>query len=119
MPKKTNKTTQAQAQLPIPRELRTSPAWAIINRVKDPEINQGVVDLGLIYNIEINKEKTATITMTLTSLACPYGPMLIREIEDAARRIKGVKKAQTKVVWSPVWTQKMIDPDLREMLFGI
>lgn len=111
MPKKT--------KLPVPPELRTDPAWAIINRVKDPEINQGVVDLGLIYNIEIDKEKTATVTMTLTSLACPYGPMLIREVEDAARRVKGVKNARTKVVWSPVWTQEMIDPDLREMLFGI
>lgn len=106
-------------QYPVPKEERTQPHWKEINKVIDPEIGFGVVDIGLIYDVEIDKKKTATIKMTLTSPACPVGPMLVMQVEEAALRVPEIEKAHVEITWDPVWTQKRMDPEILEMLMGI
>lgn len=81
----------------------------------DPEIGIGVVDLGLIYDVEINNSR-ATVTMTLTSMGCPVGPSIIHQVEDAAKEIPGVTEAVVNLVWEPAWTPDRINPDVRSML---
>jgi len=66
--------------LPIPKEQRTQPYWELLNTVLDPELGIGVVDLGLIYDIEM-KDDHMVVTMTLTSMSCPVGPSLIRSVQ--------------------------------------
>lgn len=100
---------------PVPPEQRTEKYWALLNGVIDPEIGIGVVDLGLIYNVEINNGH-ATVTMTLTSMGCPVGPSIIHEIEDAAKEIAGVEDAAVNLVWEPIWTPDKINPDVRAVL---
>lgn len=104
---------------PTPREKRTEQYWKELNKVIDPEMGLGLVDIGLIYNVDIDKDGLAQVHMTLTSPACPVGPQLIKQVEDRMRIYEGVKKVDIEVVWDPPWQQDMIDPDIRDLLFGI
>ncbi|MBI5754266.1 metal-sulfur cluster assembly factor [Candidatus Peregrinibacteria bacterium] len=103
--------------LPVPRELRVEPYWQELNKVIDPEINLGVVDLGLIYDVQIKAGK-CKITMSLTTPACPYAPALLKQIEDRMRLYKDIKSVELKIVWDPVWSQDFIDPDIRDLMLG-
>lgn len=104
-------------QFPVHRELRVEPYWQELNKVIDPEINLGVVDLGLIYDIEIKNGK-CKITMSLTTPACPYAPTLLKQIEDRMRLYKDVKSVKINIVWDPVWSQDFIDQDIRDLMLG-
>jgi metal-sulfur cluster biosynthetic enzyme len=101
--------------VPVPREQRTQNYWSLFNTVIDPEIGIGVVDLGLIYAVNIENER-ATIIMTLTSMGCPVGPSITRQIEDTAKEIPGIKEVTVNLVWDPIWTPDRINPDVRSML---
>ncbi len=74
-----------------------------IKPIEDPEINIGVVDLGLIYDVAIFDGKNIEITMTLTTPACPYGPILVSKVEEAIKSIEGVEKVTIYTVWDPPW----------------
>ena len=102
--------------LPIPKEQRTQPYWALLNTVLDPELGIGVVDLGLIYDIE-EKSGHITVTMTLTSMGCPVGPSLMRSVQTEMERYLGEEEVTVNLVWEPVWSRQLIDPDVRAMLF--
>ena len=104
-----------QKTFPVPKENRTEKYWGLLNTVIDPELGIGVVDLGLVYNVDI-KNNLATINMTLTSMGCPVGPSIIHQIEGVAKEIPGVEKVAVNLVWEPVWTPERINPDVRVML---
>ncbi len=57
--------------------------------------------------------------MTLTSPACPVGPVLMQQVEDRLRLYNDVHSVETELVWDPAWTQDLIDPDIRELMFGL
>jgi metal-sulfur cluster biosynthetic enzyme len=103
---------------PVPKENRKGPYWKKINEIIDPELNIGLVDLGLIYDIQIDKEGNAVVLMTLTSPSCPVGPMLIQQVQDTLRLFPEIDEIEIKVVWDPIWNQEMIDPDIKELMFG-
>lgn len=115
--KKTITKSATTRPLPVPKELRVEPYWQELNKVIDPEINLGVVDLGLIYDIQLKNGK-CTITMSLTTPACPYGPTLLKNIEDRMRLYKDVKSVKINIVWDPVWNQDFIDQDIRDLMLG-
>lgn len=98
--------------------------WDALYGVEDPEMPISVVDLGLIYDVRVEKidEKThATVTMTLTYTGCPARSMLKDDIRTAAESAEGVDSADVYLVWSPEWTLEMVSErgkeDLRE--FGL
>ncbi len=102
---------------PTPAEKRTGPYWPLLNQVIDPELFIGIVDLGLVYKITVKKKSEIHVIMTLTSPACPVGPHIIREVEDKLRRQKGIEKVYVEITWDPYWTQNMINPDIRDLMF--
>ena len=112
-------TKTAKKIVPTPKEERKSPHWKALNRIIDPEVGIGIVDLGLIYQINIDDDSFAHVIMTLTSPSCPVGPMLLQQVEDAMRIQEDVEDVQVEIVWDPFWTQERIDPDIRELMFGI
>jgi len=72
--------------------------------VTDPEINLSIVDLGLVYGIEVDPEKKSVVVkMTLTSPMCPMGPEILAAAEMAVRRVPEVEKAKVELVWEPRW----------------
>lgn len=88
--------------------------------VDDPEIPVNVVELGLIYAVEVD-DGTVDIEMTLTSLGCPAEDMLRDDIERRVARLDGVDAVETSVVWDPPWTADRMSESARETLrsFGI
>ncbi|XLE14138.1 metal-sulfur cluster assembly factor [Deinococcus altitudinis] len=88
--------------------------------VKDPEIPVNVVDLGLIYGVDINTSGNVEITMTLTSVGCPVQDLIRSDAEMAVMRLDGVNQVEVEFVWSPSWApDKMSDDGKRQMrMFG-
>jgi metal-sulfur cluster biosynthetic enzyme len=87
----------------------------VLKTVYDPELNIDVWSLGLIYEIRIDKE-TVKIRMTFTTPMCPYGPMLVDNIEETVKtKVKGVKKVKTEVVFEPMWQP----PEELKAMYGI
>ena len=85
--------------------------------VKDPELDMNIVDLGLVYDVEVvGGEGLVRINMTLTSPGCPAGPMITNDIYKVVRAIEGVKDVDIDIVWEPYWTPERIDPKIRAMM---
>ncbi|MCI5073086.1 iron-sulfur cluster assembly protein [bacterium] len=79
-----------------------------LKTVYDPEIPVNVYDLGLIYNISLDKDNIATITMTLTTPNCPAAETLPAEIEQKAKGVPTVKDVKIDLTWEPPWHKDMI-----------
>lgn len=93
--------------------------WSEISKVQDPEIGLGVVDLGLIYGLELTPEKRADVKMTFTSMACPYGPQMRAEVHAAASRVEGVSDVDVEIVFSPPWNPREMASEEARMYMGI
>lgn len=78
--------------------------FGALKPVVDPEIGIGIVDLGLVYGADIEKDgKKVTVRMTLTSPMCPYGAVIISQVDDTLKMLPGVEETDVKVVWEPQW----------------
>lgn len=86
-----------------------------LRKVKDPELNLNILDLGLIYGIRLDAD-VVNVDMTLTSPGCPSGPEIMKGAEDAIRAIPGVRDVVVNLVWAPFWTPERIDPRMRAYL---
>ena len=84
----------------------------VLRSVLDPELHMNIVDLGLVYGVEI-KDGEVIVKMTLTSPGCPYGPYLLHQVKDTVLSLKGVKDAQIEVVWDPPWGPEKMSEDVR------
>jgi metal-sulfur cluster biosynthetic enzyme len=86
-----------------------------LRRVKDPELNLNIVDLGLVYDIRV-EGTTVAVDMSLTTPACPSGPELLDDATAQLQAIPGVTDAKVNIVWSPPWTPDRIEPRVRTYL---
>ncbi|MBV9880804.1 MAG: metal-sulfur cluster assembly factor [Gemmatirosa sp.] len=86
-----------------------------LRRVKDPELNLNIVDLGLVYDLQVN-DGTVTVDMSLTSPGCPSGPEIMGEAERQLRTLPGVGDVVMNLVWSPPWSPERIEPRVRAYL---
>jgi metal-sulfur cluster biosynthetic enzyme len=76
--------------------------------IVDPEIMISIVDLGLIYGVEIDKAgKRVKVRMTLTSPMCPLGPQLMAAVKGAVELLPGVETCDVELVWSPPWDPRV------------
>ncbi len=87
-----------------------------LRQVKDPEINLSVIDLGLVYDVEIGDEGDVDVKMTLTSPGCPSGPEILADVDRVVRALDGVTDVNVELVWEPYWTPERIDPKVRAFL---
>ncbi len=106
--------TETKPKLPTIEELREK-LW----EVEDPEIRMSIVDLGLIYGIEINDEGYVKIEMTLTSPGCPLGPVIQGQAWAVLSTLPGVKDVDVEIVWTPPWDPKTMASDDVKMMLGI
>lgn len=86
-----------------------------LRRVKDPDLNLNIIDLGLVYDIAV-EDRMVKVDMSLTSPACPSGPQLMGDTERAARAVPGVADVTVNLVWSPLWSPDRIEPRVRAYL---
>ncbi|GHF70511.1 MULTISPECIES: metal-sulfur cluster assembly factor [Deinococcus] len=105
----------ASGALPTEAQIREA-----LKVVKDPEIPVNVVDLGLIYGVDINADGHVDITMTLTSVGCPVQDLIRADAEMAVGRLDGVSDVNVEFVWTPPWgPDKMSEDGKRQMrMFG-
>lgn len=85
---------------------------ALRENVIDPEIGINVVDLGLVYEVDVN-DGVAEITMTLTTPACPLGPYLDSEVRMAVQEVPGVSETRVNLVWQPPWDPSKMTEDAK------
>ena len=88
---------------------------ATLRRVKDPELNLNIVDLGLVYDVRVDGS-TVMVDMSLTSPGCPSGPEIMGAAEQQIRMLPGVTDATINLVWQPFWTTERIEPRVRAYL---
>lgn len=88
--------------------------------IKDPEIHISIVDLGLIYGVDVQDEgKRLNVRMTLTSPMCPVGPELVGMVKATAELIPEVEEATVQMVWDPPWDPKKMASDDAKDLLGL
>ena len=79
-----------------------------VKKIYDPEIPVNIYELGLIYDIIIEKDNDVKINMTLTSPNCPVAESLPKEVKDSIMEIKEVKNVDLNLVWEPPWDKDMM-----------
>ncbi len=92
-----------------------------LKTVEDPELHMGIVDLGLLYGVEVAgpQSEDVTVTMTLTSPMCPVGPMFKEAVESKVRSLEGVKKASVEITFTPPWDPRTMASDDAKVMLGI
>ena len=86
-----------------------------LRRVKDPDLNLNILDMGLVYGIQIVGTKVK-VDMTLTSPGCPSGPEIMGNAETEIKSLPGVESVEMHLVWMPFWTPEKMEPRVRAYL---
>lgn len=84
-----------------------------LKKVYDPEIPVDIYELGLIYKVDINDDRHVDVEMTLTAPACPVAGEMPGWVEDAARKVEGVKSAKATIVFDPPWDPSRMSDEAR------
>lgn len=79
-------------------------AMAVLEDVVNPELAIDIVNLGLIYNVELDEQGLCTVTMTLTIAGCPLTEYLNAAIEEELMALEQVKQVKINLVWEPAWS---------------
>ncbi len=86
-----------------------------LRRVKDPELNLNIVDLGLVYDVRV-EGTVVDVDMSLTSPGCPSGAEITGDAEQAIRAMPDVSDVTIHLVWTPYWSPERIEPRVRAYL---
>ncbi len=94
-------------------EFSLEQAKLAMRKVKDPDLNLNIVDLGLVYDVRVVNGNDVEVDMSLTSPGCPSGPEIMGDAERQLKAIPGVGKVTVNLVWDPFWTPDRIEPRVR------
>lgn len=79
-----------------------------LENVIDPELGIDIVNLGLVYHVDMDDDGLVNVDMTLTSMGCPMGPQIIDQVKTALGELPEVKATEVNIVWNPVWNKDMM-----------
>ncbi|MEC9280560.1 MAG: iron-sulfur cluster assembly protein [Chloroflexota bacterium] len=96
-------------------ELTAEAVLETLKTVYDPEIPVNVVDLGLVYDVQVN-EKDVYVQMTLTFPGCGMGPFIAQQAEWAIQDLEGVEEVEIELVFDPPWSPDLISEEARSQL---
>jgi len=102
--------------MPTQEEVRDA-----LRTVEDPELHMGIVDLGLVYGIDVTGDQSehVTVTMTLTSPMCPVGPMFKESVLTKVQSMPGVADAHVDITFDPPWDPREMASDDVKLQLGI
>ena len=86
-----------------------------LRQVEDPELGMDIVDLGLLYDVEVEGPRVK-VTHTLTSMGCPVGPMIQEDIHRVTSELDGVDDIDVELTWDPPWTPERMSDDAKFIL---
>ncbi|AQL56591.1 metal-sulfur cluster assembly factor [Abyssicoccus albus] len=79
-----------------------------LENVIDPELGIDIVNLGLVYNVDMDEDGVVNVEMTLTSMGCPMGPQIVEQVNTAVMELPEVKDVNVHIVWNPPWDKDMM-----------
>ncbi|GIP37159.1 hypothetical protein J31TS4_04390 [Paenibacillus sp. J31TS4] len=82
--------------------------WLALEEVIDPEIHVNIVDLGLVYGLEVDENKNVSIRMTLTIPECPMADEIVQDVKSKVEALPEVNEAKVELVWEPAWTPALM-----------
>jgi metal-sulfur cluster biosynthetic enzyme len=86
--------------------------------VEDPELGMDIVELGLVYDVEVEGPKVH-VTYSLTSMGCPVGPLIEQQIAETVSEMPGVEEVEPELTWNPPWSPEKMSDDAKFILgFG-
>jgi metal-sulfur cluster biosynthetic enzyme len=89
-----------------------------LRQVEDPELGMDIVDLGLLYDVDVEGPKVKVV-YSLTSMGCPAGPLIAQDIDRVAREVPGVEDVELELTFDPPWTPDRMSDDAKFILgFG-
>jgi metal-sulfur cluster biosynthetic enzyme len=90
----------------------------VLRQVEDPELGMDIVELGLLYDVEVD-DSNVKVIYTLTSMGCPVGPMIEEQVREMAASVPGVEHVEAELTWSPPWSPEKMSEDAKFILgFG-
>ena len=87
-----------------------------LKTVNDPELGIDIVNLGLVYEVDVNDANDVRVEFTLTTMGCPIGPMIDEQIRDVTQYIEGIGEVTTEMVMYPPWSPEKMTPLARSAL---
>jgi metal-sulfur cluster biosynthetic enzyme len=87
-----------------------------LSTIIDPEVGFNLVEMGLIYDVEVKENCDVKVTMTLSTKACPMHQMIVQWVEDAPKRLDGVENVEVNLVWEPEWNISMAADNVKQAL---
>ncbi len=107
----TETSTPTPTAAPSPDAVRKA-----LRAVKDPELNLNIMDIGLVYDVDVSDAGQVQVRMTLTSPGCPAGTEIIDDVKKVVTDLDGVTGVEVELVWDPYWTPDKMDPRVRAFL---
>ena len=86
--------------------------WDALRKVVDPELHYNIVDIGLVYEVDVTKAPDVHINMTLTSPGCPFGPLIIHEVKTGVGAA-GARNVSIDIVWDPPWSPERMSEEAK------
>lgn len=96
--------------------LTTEVVQKALRQVKDPELGLNIVDIGLVYGVEVNEEGDVRVKMTLTSPGCPSGAEIMQDAKQVVEGLEGAGRVDIDLVWEPYWTPERMDPRVKAFM---
>lgn len=87
-----------------------------LKQVVDPELGINIVDLGLVYHVEVSQEGAISIEYTLTTMGCPIGPLIEHQMQSFLENVPGVTSVEAEMVLRPPWTPEMMSEEAKAAL---
>ena len=110
----------ATAEGPLGRDELEKQIWEVLKTCYDPEIPVNIVDLGLVYKMELSElpgnDYKVDMKMTLTAPGCGMGRAIAADAQTKLSHLPGVKQANVEIVWNPPWNRDMISPEGKKRL---
>jgi metal-sulfur cluster biosynthetic enzyme len=107
------RTEQLEEYAPMAVRIDDEQVIEALRLVYDPELGVNIVDLGLVYGLDIDDTGNIEVIMTLTSMGCPLGPVIERDVKSTVGTIPGVKNTKMTLTFSPPWDPSRMTEDAR------
>lgn len=93
--------------------------WEALGGVIDPELPVSLVDMGMVYAVDVGADGAVDLDLTFTSIGCPGMEMILDDVRAAVGRVPGVSDVRIRIVWSPPWTKGRLTPRGRRLLQAV
>ena len=87
-----------------------------LKKCMDPEVPLSIVDMGLIYGINVNENNDVNIKMTMTTKGCPLHETMVDDVKRYAKKVSGVNNVDVEIVWDPPWTMDKMSDTAKDMM---